>query len=109
MPYSLCLLSVVLGHFLFIEATLAVPNWKAWLMGPNISPQAGKCFQFWYHMYGSSIGQLNVYLMTTNTVPRNPVWSRQKDQGNFWYIAQISITKSSYVNVSSTTCMFYFS
>ena len=88
------------GHYLFIETSFLPLNSKAWLIGPNISPQAGKCFQFWYHMYGNSIGQLNVYLMTTKTVPSIPTWSRQKNQGNQWYIAQVSITQNSYVNVS---------
>lgn len=53
-------------------------------------------------MYGSSIGQLNVYLMTSKTVPSIPAWSRQRDQGNLWYIAQVSITIPNYVNVSLT-------
>ena len=88
------------GHYLFIETSFWSKGSKAWFIGPNISPQAGKCFQFWYHMYGSSIGQLNVYLLTTKTVPSNPTWSRQKNQGNQWYIAQVSITQNSYVNVS---------
>jgi len=87
------------GHYLFIETSIFGNNWKAWLIGPKISPQAGKCFQFWYHMYGSSIGKLNVYLLTTN-VPSIPAWSRQKNQGNQWYIAQVSITQNQYVNVS---------
>lgn len=88
------------GHYLFIETSFLAQGSKAWLIGPKISPQAGKCFQFWYHMYGSSIGYLNVYLMTTKTVPSIPTWSRQKNQGNQWYIAQVSITQNSYVNVS---------
>jgi len=89
------------GHYLFIEtSSIWAKDSKAWLIGPKISPQAGKCFQFWYHMYGSSIGKLNVYLMTTRTVPSIPTWSRQKNQGNQWYIAQVSITQNSYVNVS---------
>lgn len=56
-------------------------------------------------MYGSSIGQLNVYLMTSKTVPSIPAWSRQRDQGNLWYIAQVSITIPNYVNVSLTGCL----
>ena len=88
------------GHYLFIETSGWPKGSKAWFIGPQISPQAGKCFQFWYHMYGSSIGQLNVYLLTTKNLPSSPTWSRQKNQGNQWYIAQVSITQNSYVNVS---------
>lgn len=90
------------GHYLFIETSIWPKGSKAWFIGPKISPQAGKCFQFWYHMYGSSIGQLNVYLLTTKNLPSTPTWSRQKNQGNQWYIAQVSITQNSYVNVSWT-------
>ena len=89
------------GHYLFIEtSSFWGKGSKAWFIGPRISPQAGKCFQFWYHMYGSSIGELNVYLLTSKTVPSIPTWSRQKNQGNQWYIAQVSITLNHYVNVS---------
>lgn len=91
------------GHYLYMETSGLKPKgWKAWLIGPPISPQSGKCFQFWYHMYGNSIGQLNVYLLTTKTVPSVPAWSRSQNQGNQWYIAQVSITQNSIVNVSST-------
>ena len=89
------------GHYLFIETSVVPTNSKAWFESPSISSQAGKCFQFWYHMYGSSIGELNIYLLTSNTIPSIPVWSRQKDQGNSWYVAQISMPQASYVKVSS--------
>ena len=91
------------GHYLFIETSVVPTNFKAWFESPSISSQAGKCFQFWYHMYGSSIGELNVYLLTSKTMPSTPVWSRQKDQGNSWYVAQISMPQASYVQVSSSS------
>lgn len=43
--------------------------------------------------------------MTSKTVPSIPAWSRQRDQGNLWYIAQVSITIPNYVNVSLTGCL----
>ena len=43
--------------------------------GPN---QSNGCIQFWYHMYGGSMGTLNV------KVNGNVVWTKSGDQGNQW-------------------------
>ncbi len=69
----------------------------AWLLSPNYPPATrtgGKCLQFWYHMYGSSIGALNVYIRVGANNPSTATWSRSRDQGNQWLIGQISITTS---------------
>lgn len=77
---------------MYIEVSGVRPGAKAQLASTLISPQSGKCLQFWYHMYGYSVGKLNVYLWVTgSSFPNNPVWSRTKDQGNQWFVAQVSI------------------
>lgn len=35
---------------------------KAWLVSPVYPLTIGSCLQFYYHMYGTNIGTLNVYL-----------------------------------------------
>ena len=44
-----------------------------------------RCLTFWYHMYGSSMGSLNVLRNDTQ------VWTRSGDQGNSWHRVEIYI------------------
>ncbi|KAJ8027151.1 MAM and LDL-receptor class A domain-containing protein 2 [Holothuria leucospilota] len=50
----------------------------------------GLCLVFYYHMYGNSVGALNVVLYTgaTDTL----LFSRSQDQGNKWQQASIHFT-----------------
>jgi len=50
-----------------------------------------RCFRFWYHMYGDSIGTLNVYLFNGSFVS---VWSLSGNRGNNWYEGQVSYVSS---------------
>ena len=78
---------------------------KAWFISPSYQPASrtgGKCMQFWYHMYGNSIGQLNVYLKTRSGYPGTKVWTMSRNQGNQWLIGQVKITTSSSFNVSTS-------
>ena len=55
-------------------------------------PGDGRCLEFWYHMYGQNIGQLNVYINTntTNNDTRTLLWSRGANIGDVWRKAHIS-------------------
>ncbi|CAF3880634.1 unnamed protein product, partial [Rotaria sp. Silwood1] len=81
------------GYFMFIETSFPQkPGNKGRLISVVEQPQHGRCLQFWYHMYGRNIGQLNVY-MSTNTSGNDThplVWSRGANVGNVWRKAQIS-------------------
>ena len=48
-----------------------------------------QCLQFWYHMYGSSIGTLNVY--TAQFFFQRLSWTKTGNQGNEWRKAQVSL------------------
>ena len=50
-----------------------------------------RCFRFWYHMYGDSIGTLNVYLFNGSYAP---LWSLSGNRGNNWYEGQVSYVSS---------------
>eukprot|EP00794_Sanderia_malayensis_P017044 gene17044-18759_t len=84
------------GYYMYIETSgWQRPGYKAWFMSqqyPSASRTNGKCLQFWYHMYGSSIGSLNVYIQTGSSLPSTAAWSRTSNQGNQWLIGQLSIT-----------------
>lgn len=50
----------------------------------------GQCLEFWYHMYGSGIGRLNVYIKRGNTLGTK-VWFQSGNQGNRWLRAMITV------------------
>lgn len=92
------------GYYLYIETSGFIPaGANAYLLSPQYQPASrtgGKCLQFWYHMYGSSIGSLNIYVKTGTAYPGRQMWTRSGNQGNQWLIGQVSITTSSGFNVS---------
>lgn len=46
---------------------------------------------FWYHMYGSSIGSLNVYLNISNRLTL--WWRKSGNKGNKWLPGTVGIGK----------------
>lgn len=74
---------------------------KARLKSPSYKSLAGgKCFQFWYHMYGKDIGTLNVYTKTASSSLDSLVWGRTGDQGNRWKVAQFTVKGTANFQVS---------
>ena len=53
----------------------------------------GRCFRFWYHMYGASIGRLNIYVNTTTG--RQLKWRLIGEQGNRWFNGQMDVGRTS--------------
>lgn len=62
-------------------------------------PVRGKCLQFWYHMFGSDIGTLNV---VQKTGPGNKseqiLWTLSGQQGNVWLNGRVSLSKKPSTN-----------
>ena len=76
---------------------------NAYLQSPQYQPASrtgGKCLQFWYHMYGGSIGALNVYIKTGSSYPGRKLWTKSSNQGNQWLLGQVSVLTSNAFNVS---------
>ncbi|XP_071956933.1 MAM and LDL-receptor class A domain-containing protein 1-like [Antedon mediterranea] len=73
-----------LGFYVFIETSSPrYVNDKAWLVSEHLSPSAGTCLNFWFHMYGTGIGALNIYTQTLDSSPKL-IWSRSDNYGNLW-------------------------
>ena len=73
---------------------------KAWLVSPQFKPTKGRCLQFYYHMYGSTIGALNILLMQNKT-RSSPLWTLSGNQGNRWRIAQVTLNSQVAFSVSN--------
>ncbi|XP_071956926.1 MAM and LDL-receptor class A domain-containing protein 2-like [Antedon mediterranea] len=79
------------GMYVYIETSSPRrPSDKSRLISTQRS-RATECWQFWFHMYGSNAGTLNVYVKDSSTLDF-PVWMRSGDQGNQWLIAQVTVS-----------------
>jgi hypothetical protein len=63
---------------------------KTWLVSKQFQKTSGKCLQFYFHMYGTSIGKLNILLLQNNSRSA-PVWSMGSNLGNRWRVAQVTL------------------
>ncbi|XP_015585526.1 MAM and LDL-receptor class A domain-containing protein 1 [Cephus cinctus] len=75
------------GYYLYVEASGRLENETARIFSPlyNASLTQSGCFSFWYHMYGKTIGALQVYFKPeTSTLPQM-MFRRQGNQGNQWH------------------------
>ena len=90
---KLCFLSS--GYYLFSEASWPRKKGdKARLASGFISGTQGRndCkLRFYYHMFGSDIGSLNVYTRPCNGCAETLVYSRSGDVGNFWDRAEVTL------------------
>lgn len=89
-------LSFFPGKFMYIESSAPRRSGqKAWLVSRQIGFTTPMCLSFWYHMYGIQIGSLNVYVKTGIAMPSAPVWSKSRNQGQMWNLAQTTIQGTS--------------
>ncbi|XP_076082605.1 uncharacterized protein LOC143053703 [Mytilus galloprovincialis] len=50
-----------------------------------------RCLSFYYHMYGSSINELQVRISSNSDTNGKVVWSKKYQQGNKWHSASVDI------------------
>ena len=81
---------------------------KARLISPTEPATTGSCLEFWYHMYGSQIGTLNVYIRKSNTLPSRPLWAENGNQRNIWKVARKTITSAQPYEVTSKLFLTLF-
>lgn len=76
------------------------PGDKARLISPKFNGASRMCFKFWYHMYGTHIKSLNIYL-AQNNVLGNVVWTLSGNQGNKWKQGSVQIGGASTSQVTN--------
>ena len=67
----------------------------------------GRCLQFFRHMYGASIGSLNVYIKYgpgNSSDAETLIWSDSGNQGDSWIQSQVPVYSSNPYRV----CFFIF-
>ena len=79
-----------IGSYIYIEASPQRPGDVARLLSEWMEPNQSACVQFWYHMYGSDIGNLSFYLKTNKS--ETLVWRLSSDQGDRWKFGQFSLS-----------------
>ena len=68
------------GYYAYVEASVGKNFDLATFNSPTIKQAAATCtMNFWYHMYGTSIGELNVYVVQGYRMTN--LWSMYGDQG----------------------------
>ena len=77
------------GSYIFIEASHRRYGDKARLISDWLEPNETMCLQFWYHMQGKDVGNLNVYIRAKSS--QTQIWSQEGNQGNRWLFAQVPI------------------
>ncbi|RMX61048.1 hypothetical protein pdam_00007562 [Pocillopora damicornis] len=50
-----------------------------------------QCMTFFYHMFGSNMGCVVMYIRIQAAEKLQPIWLRSKDQGDCWLQGQLSI------------------
>ena len=82
------------GKYLYVESSSpAQEGDKARLISDQFPATAGRCLSFWYHMYGSSTGTLNVYIKDKDD-KWTLLWYKSGDQGDQWIQAKVTITSN---------------
>lgn len=75
---------------MYMDASSRKSGDKARLLTPVMLKTSGKCFEFWYHMFGSAVGSFNLYKKTGSSVGIR-IWSQSGNQGDEWLAARVSV------------------
>ena len=78
-------LSILSGNYVYIEASYPRQGDNAILVKSGLLFGSKKCLSFYYHMYGSSMGTLNV------RVGNSTIFTKSGNQGNKWIKASVEI------------------
>uniref|UniRef100_A0A2C9KBP7 MAM domain-containing protein n=1 Tax=Biomphalaria glabrata TaxID=6526 RepID=A0A2C9KBP7_BIOGL len=86
------------GKYIYIETSAPQrPGQKARLISPDIG--AGSyCVQFYYNMFGQTVGNLNLYVMTGLVLP-TPLWSKSGTQGQAWKYQSVDVSSGRVFNI----------
>ncbi|XP_028283475.1 MAM and LDL-receptor class A domain-containing protein 2 [Parambassis ranga] len=83
------------GKYLYIKSSSPSLKGNAGQLKSSLLPPAGEegyCFTFWYHMFGSTVGSLRMFLQTTDPWKKTLVWQKSGNQGDEWLFVKSHVT-----------------
>lgn len=81
---------------MYIEASSPrSPGDVALVSSPVFNANSGFCFNFFYHMYGSQIGTLEVLLVPQDGSAQKTLWKLSGEQANEWRAASVPVSNPS--------------
>ena len=98
--------SFFLGYYLYAETSGILKGDQAQLVSRTFPVTNGRCMTFWYHMYGSGMGDLNVYVNINGT--KHKVWTMSGDQGDEWKMARVTLVSKGHQYQVNTTYKSFF-
>ncbi len=81
-------------YYIYTEASgNNSPNKKAIIYTPcfDLSSQNTARVAFYYHMYGSGMGNLKLQMTTNNGQSWTTIWTKSSNQGNAWKYASVNL------------------
>ncbi|VDI63535.1 Hypothetical predicted protein [Mytilus galloprovincialis] len=79
------------SYYIFLETSGGSTGMTASLNTNVTFDSTPRCLSFYYHMYGSTINELQVKVRSSTDWSGTVVWSKKYDQGNIWHSASIDI------------------
>ena len=89
----------VTGHYLYMETSIGSQGDMANLTSPLFKPNSAiLCFNFYYHMFGTNVGNLSVLYHAAGSKTMTVLYSKTGNQGIFWLrgSAKLPINKQNY-------------
>ena len=79
------------GYYIYIETSSHNANSSARIRSPAFSTSSDTCVTFWYHMYGSHVNRLDMYVVAATSQQGKLMWTKSGNQGFKWLQAQVDI------------------
>ena len=95
------------GYYLFTETSSGCNGRSAYMRSPvfNFTSLTNPELEFWYHMYGATMGTLDVVVSTDGGLTWSPsLWTLSGNQGTSWQKATVSLC--SYAGQASVLVRF---
>ncbi|XP_031666604.1 MAM and LDL-receptor class A domain-containing protein 2 [Oncorhynchus kisutch] len=89
-------LGTELGWYMAVESSRGDVNSFAALQSPTMKQASAVCLlEFYYHMYGTGVGELRVHLQEGSRT--TPLWWRSGDQGDAWRRGEVIVGRTPHV------------
>ncbi|XP_020893841.1 MAM and LDL-receptor class A domain-containing protein 1-like, partial [Exaiptasia diaphana] len=81
------------GSYVYMETSYSRPRRTAYLVSPEVAPSSrSHCLSFFYHMYGKTMGSLNVIIVDKIKKRYSLLSTITGNQGNVWHYKEVTIT-----------------